>query len=195
MALTRRFTWIALAVVAVVVVTTVIVLFAFGFIAPAPSSSSTPPAEPKTYLNLTIHYDSTTGIGNYTTPFISIVAHTLVVVTITNHDPTASPLFVPRDNHVIGTVGGNESLTGCQNATGSVTVLASSGISHTFTVLDPYYNISVPVPPAQSLEVPCVVTFELSMNYSELTSWGCVVNCDNGVMAAGDMWGELLIEA
>jgi hypothetical protein len=195
MGVSKRFTWIALAVVVVVVVTAIVLMFAFGFIALTPSPSSTPTSEPKTYLNLTIDYNSTTGIGNYTTPFISIVAHTLVVVTITNHDPTASPLFVPRDNHVLGTVGGNETLTGCQNATGSVAVLASNGISHTFTVLDPHYNISVPIPPAQSVSMPCVVAFELSMNYSELTSWGCVANCDNGVMAAGDMWGELLVEA
>jgi hypothetical protein len=181
----------AVAAVAVVVVVAVIVLYAVGVILPTHPASSPAPTS-KTYVNLTISYDPTTMIGNYTTPFISIVAHSLVVVTITNHDPSASPLFVPWDNRVVGTVGGNESVN-CGSGTASVRSLPSDGISHTFTVLDSYYNISVPIPPAPNLAVPCVVTFELTMNQSEMTTWGCVANCDNGQMAAGRMWGLLLI--
>jgi len=194
MARSTRFKVVAVALVAVIVVAAVLVLFVAGVLLPASSPASTPTPTVKTYVNLTIAYDPATGIGNYTTPFISVVAHTLVVVTITNHDPTASPLFVPWDNHVVGTVGGNESLN-CGNGTQTVRSLPSTGISHTFTVLDAYYNISVPIPPAPSLGTPCVVTFELTMNQSELTSWGCVANCDNGLMEAGRMWGELLIAA
>jgi hypothetical protein len=189
----RRFGLIALAVV-VVVAAAVALLFVTGIILPTHTSSPASTSEPKTYVNLTISYNPLTDIGNYTTPFISIVAHTLVLVTITNYDPTASPLFVSWDRHVVGTVGGNESVN-CGNGTESVTSLPSDGISHTWTVLDAYYNISVPIPPARSLGVPCVVAFELTMNQSELTSWGCVANCDNGLMEAGRMWGELLVAA
>ncbi|MFZ0698725.1 MAG: hypothetical protein WAN74_00800 [Thermoplasmata archaeon] len=192
MADSRRRNLVALAVVAVVVVTAVVLAFAVGYFVPNRSPSPTPASEPRTYLNLTIAYDPKTETGNYTTPFISVVANTLVVATITNYDPSASPLFVPWDNHVIGTVGGNETVD-CGNGVESVSSLPSTGISHTFTVLDAYYNISIPVPPAPSPAVPCVVTFELTMNQGEITSWGCVANCDNGQMAAGRMWGLLLI--
>jgi hypothetical protein len=194
MARSTRFKLVAIALVAVVVVASVLVLFAAGFLQPASSPTPIPIPTAKTYVNLTISYDPATQIGNYTTPFISVVAHTLVVVTITNHDTSASPLFVPWDNHVVGTVGGNESVN-CGNGVEAVRSLPSDGISHTFTVLDAYYNISVPIPPAPSLVTPCVVTFELALNQSELTSWGCVANCDNGLMEAGRMWGELLIVA
>jgi hypothetical protein len=188
----RRLKLVAVAAVAIVIVILVIILFAVGVILPAHSPSPSPAPTSKTYVNLTISYDPTTQIGNYTTPFISIIAHTLVVVTITNYDPSASPLFVPWDNHVVGTVGGNESVN-CGSGVKTVSSLPSNGISHTFTVLDAYYNISVPIPPAPSLGVPCAVTFELTMNQSEMTTWGCVANCDNGQMAAGRMWGLLLI--
>ncbi|MGA8274800.1 MAG: hypothetical protein WB789_09755 [Thermoplasmata archaeon] len=188
----RQLKLVAVGVVAIVVAVGVLLLFTFGVLVPTHPASTTSPTGPKTYLNLTIAYDTATGVGNFTTPFISVVAHTLVVVTITNYDPTASPLFVPWDDHVVGTIGGNESVN-CGKGTDIVSSLPSNGISHTFTVLDAYYNISVPIPPALSLGVPCAVTFELTMNQSEMTSWGCVANCDNGLMDAGRMWGLLLI--
>jgi len=188
----RRFKWVTLGAGAAAVVIAVLLLFAFGVILPTHSATTTSTPQLKTYLNLTITYDPATQIGNYTTPFISIVAHTLVVVTITNYDPSASPLFVPWDNRVVGTVGGNESVN-CGQGTEIVRTLPSNGISHTFTVLDSDYNISVPIPPSPSPTVPCVVTFELTMNQSEMTTWGCVANCDNNQMAAGRMWGLLLV--
>lgn len=188
----QRFRLVVVAAVAVVIAVIVVVLFAVGFLVP-PRSSSTPSLPTvKTYVNLSITYDAATQIGNYTTPFISIVAHTLVVMTITNYDPSASPLFVPWDNHVLGTVGGNESVN-CGGGAESITSLPANEVSHTWTVLDAHYNISVPIPPAHGTGAPCVVTFELTANQSEMTTWGCVANCDNGQMAAGRMWGILLI--
>ena len=189
-----RFRWFILAAAAFVVVAAVVVLFSVGALTPSHSSPGTPTPLVKTYLNLSISYDASTGIANYTTPFISIVAHTLVIVTITNWDPTASPLFVSWDNHVVGTVGGNETVN-CGGAPETVSSLPQNDISHTWTVLDAYYNISVPIPPAPSASVPCAVTFEVTMGQSEMTSWGCVANCDNGLMAAGRMWGLLLVTA
>ena len=188
----QRFRLVAVAAVAVGVAATVVVLVTAGFLAPAPSSSTPSLPTVTTYVNLSITYDAATQIGNYTTPFISIVAHTLVVMTITNYDPTASPLFVPWDNHVVGTVGGNESVN-CGAGTESITSLPSDGVSHTWTVLDSDYNISIPIPPARGPGVPCVVSFELTPKQSEMTTWGCIANCDNGQMAAGRMWGLLLI--
>ena len=188
----KRFRLIVVVAVAVLVAASVVVLFAAGYLTPAHTAASPTAPMVQTYVNLTITYDPATMIGNYTTPFISMIAHTLVIVTITNYDPTPSPLFVPWDNRVVGTVGGNESVN-CGHGTAVVGSLPSDAISHTFTVLDSYYNISVPIPPAPGPGVPCVVTFELTMNQSEMTTWGCVANCDNGLMAAGRMWGLLLV--
>jgi len=188
----RRFWWVGLAAAVVVVAIAVVVLFAIGALVPTHSSTPAPPPFPKTFLNLTITYDAATGIANFSAPFISVTAHTLVVVTITNYDPTPSPLFVPWDNHVVGTVGGNETVS-CGHGPQTVTSLPANGISHTWTVLDAYYNISIPIPPAPGPGAPCVVTFEMTMDQSEMTSWGCVANCDNGQMAAGRMWGLLLV--
>jgi len=188
----RRVLVVVAAALAVVVAITVVLLFAVGALVPTHSSTAPASSLPKTYLNLTIVYDNATGIANYTAPFISIVAHTLVVVTITDYDPTASPLFVPWDNHVVGTVGDNETVN-CGGGPKVVGVLPENDIAHTWTVLDAYYNISVPIPPAPSASTPCVVSFELTMDQSEMTSWGCVANCDNGQMNAGRMWGLLLI--
>ena len=182
---------VGLVAVVVVVAIAVILLYAVGVLVPKTSAVAPGPL-PRTYVNLTITYDPSSGIANYSTPFISMVAHTLIVVTITSHDPTASSLFVPWDNHVIGTVGGNETIN-CGSGPRTVSVLPANDIAHTFTVLDSYYNVSVPIPPATSASVPCVVTFQLELNYSEMTTWGCVANCDNGQMAAGRMWGLLLI--
>lgn len=187
----RRLQWAAVAAVAILLVVLVVVFWTYGFLAPAHSSPAPAPL-PRTFVNLTITYDPVSGIANYTTPFISMQAHTLVVVTITNYDPTSSPLFVTWDNRVIGTVGGNESVD-CGSGAHAVTSLPSSDIAHTFTVLDPYYNISVPIPPAPAVDHPCMVSFELVLGYVEITNWGCVANCDNGQMAAGRMWGLLLI--
>ena len=187
----RRLQWAAVAAVVVLLAVLVVVLWAHGFLAPSHSSSAPAPVV-RTFVNLTITYDPMSGIANYTTPFISMQAYTLVVVTITNYDPTASPLFVPWDNHVIGTVGDNETID-CGSGSQVVTSLPETDIAHTFTVLDPYYNISIPIPPASAVGHPCVVSFELVLDYPEFTSWGCVANCDNGQMAAGRMWGLLLI--
>ena len=187
-----RFRLVALGLVAVVVVAAVVLFFAVGLLSPPPAATTSPLPTERTYVNLTITYDAATQIGNFTTPFISMVAHTLVVVTITNYDPSSSPLFVSWDNHVIGTVGGNESVS-CGAGTESVTSLPPSDVSHTWTVLDTHYNISIPIPPAPAPGTPCVVTFELTANQSEMTTWGCVADCDNGQMAAGRMWGLLLI--
>jgi len=188
---TRQLVLVVLAIAALVVTGGFLVLSAFGSTAPTPAASTSSTSVPTTYLNLTIAYDP--GMGNYvfTNPIVTIVSHTLVVVKITNYDPTAGSLFVPWCNHVVGTVGGTE-VVNTGNGPSSVSSLPSNDISHTFTVLDAFYNISVPIPPAHSASVPSIVTFELSMNYVEATSWACMCNCMGGYMAAG-MYGPLLI--
>ena len=74
----KRSRLVAIAVAAVAVV----VAFSVGYFALTHSSSPASSPEPKTYLNLTISSGNATEMGNYTTPFISITANTIVVVTI-----------------------------------------------------------------------------------------------------------------
>lgn len=192
MNLPPRSRWVVPVVIIVVAAAVVGLLFAVGVLSTSHSSSGPTEPLPHTYENLTIQYDPVTGIANYSIPFISLVVNSTVEMTITNYDPTASPLFVHWDNRVIGTVGDNETLD-CGHGLTSVTSLPQDGISHTWTVLDSYYNISVPIPPAPNLTSPCVVHFVLTLTHSEMTTWGCVADCDNGQMAAGRMWGLLLI--
>jgi hypothetical protein len=181
----------AVAVAVLVVAGGAFVYFGFVSGAPTPVAPTTSAAEPTTYLNLTIAYDPVSMNYVYTHPVVTVVANTLVIVKITNYDPSASPLFLPWYNHVIGTVGGTE-VVNSGNGPSTVSSLPSNHISHTFTVSDSYYNISVPIPPARCAAVPSVVTFELSMNYVEATSWACMCNCMTGYMAAG-MYGPLLV--
>jgi hypothetical protein len=145
----------------------------------------------ETFLNLTIAYDPSTGMATYTTPNVTMIAHTTVVVTITNHDPTHGNLYVPWDTQVIGTVGGTE-LIESGGGWYSAQSLPTGGVSHTFTVLDSLYNISVPIPPATSPTAPTVVTFELTPTTAENTTWACMCDCQNGHMMVG-MYGRLTI--
>ncbi len=186
--------WTSLAVVAVVAVliTGGVAMLAAFHTASTPASSSAPlTPQHDAVLDLTIAYDRILGTFVYTNTDISIPANTPIAVTITNHDPSANTLFVPGDNRVIGTVGGVEAISD-GSGPAIVTSLPVDGISHTFTVLDGLYNISVPIPPAISSSIPSVVTFELMMGYPETTSWACVCQCMPNVMMPG-MYGPLVI--
>ena len=186
--------WIGLVAVVLALIiglTGAVVLSGFENSVPTPAATAPTPAGPTTFVNLTITYDPATGMANYTTPSVSMVAHTLVVVTITNYDTMAGALLVPWDNQVIGTVGDSELVNYGSNPY-RVTSLPAHDISHTFTVLDAFYNISVPIPPAVSPLAPVVVTFELTLSQPETTSWGCMCECGNGVMGAR-MYGQLVI--
>jgi hypothetical protein len=123
-----------------------------------------------------------------------MASHTRIMVTITNYDTNVGTLRVPWDNRVVGTVGGMETV-GYGNGGTPMTSLPANGISHTFTVHDAYYNISIPIPPAMSASVPSVVTFELNMNLAETTSWACVNDCHDGMMGIDRMYGSLVVTA
>ncbi|MGA8711166.1 MAG: hypothetical protein WB786_08080 [Thermoplasmata archaeon] len=187
----RRLTLVVFAVACLVVAGGALIYLGHGNSASTPAASTSSTSEPTTYLNLTIAYDPSMGNYVYTNSIVTVVANTLVVVKITNFDPNVSPLFAPWYNRVIGTVGGSE-VVNSGSGPSAVSSLPSNHISHTFSVLDSLYNISVPIPPARSASVPSVVTFELSMNYVEATSWACMCNCMTGYMAAG-MYGPLLV--
>ena len=187
----RWTTLAAVSIAAVLLTGGVAMMAAFHTTSTTPSSSAPLSAQHNAVLDLTLAYNRMLGTYVYTNTGISIPANTPVVVTITNHDPSVNTLFVPGDNRVIGTVGGIEAVN-MGNGPVMVSSLPTSGISHTFTVLDGLYNISVPIPPAPSSSIPSVVTFELMMGYAETTSWACVCHCMPNVMMPG-MYGPLVI--
>lgn len=187
-----RWTTLAAVSIAAVLLTGGVAMMAAFHTTSATRATSVPSsAQHNAVLALTIAYDRMLGTYVFTNTGASIPADTPVVVTITNHDPSVNTLFVPGDNRVIGTVGGIESVN-IGNGPMMVSSLPASGISHTFTVLDRLYNISVPIPPAPSSSIPSVVTFELVMNYAETTTWACVCHCMPNVMMPG-MYGPLVI--
>ncbi len=166
-------------------------IFQPGPSAPAPTGAGS--GTPTTFLNLSIGYDPATGADQFSQTNLAMPAHVRVVVTITNYDPLASPLLVPWDNRVIGTVGGNE-LVSIGNQSFWTGSLPLGDIGHTFTVHDALYNISVPIPPAAGLSEPAVVSFTLTLNWQETTNWGCVAECGGPSMAPDRMFGTLTVD-
>ena len=187
----KWFSVVALATAAVVVAIGALMIFASVNLAPVASSPSASKPGPTAYLNLTIRYDPAKGAFAFTPANATIVAHTKVIVTITNHDPSIGNLYLPWDNQVIGTMGGTE-VVDSGNGAHSVTSLPEHGVGHTFTILDAFYNISVPIPPAPTSSVPTVVTFQLTMGSTETTTWACMCDCDHGNMMPG-MFGRLVV--
>ena len=177
--------------VVIILLAAVAVWFSLANLLASHNSGAGSAAEPTTYLNLTITFDPATGMASFTTPNVSMVADSLVVVTITNHDPTTGNLYAPWDRQVIGTLGGTE-LVDSGGGSYSASSLPMGGISHTFPVDDAIYNISVPIPPAPSQSTPSVVTFELTLNSAENTTWACMCDCQGGHMDPG-MYGRLTI--
>ena len=188
---TRQLSLVVFAVAVVVVAGGALVYLAFGSPAPTPQSPASSTSEPTPYLNLTIAYNQSIGDYVYVNSVVAVASHTLVIVKITNYDPSLGSLYQSWDDKVIGTVGGTEQVNSGAGPS-TVSSLASNGVSHTFTVLDNFYNVSIPIPPAHSPSVPSVVSFELSMNQAEVSTWGCMCNCMGGFMAAG-MYGPLVV--
>ena len=156
------------------------------YVHPVPVATNSPAAT-TSYVNLTISYDPATGTSWFTPANFVALAYTTIVFTIRNYDPTDSALLVPWDNRVIGTLGGIEMVgTGSTTSGADMTGLAPGAISHTFTMFDAYYNLSVPIPPASNPSTPAVVTFGAEFSTTGTFAWGCMCRCqdmsDPGVM-------------
>jgi hypothetical protein len=154
--------------------------------------TAAPDGVPTTFLNLSIALDPTTGNFVYTTPDVSVVAHAEVRVTILNHDTTSGTPLHAWDHQVLGTIGGTE-LVSTGYGPHAEASFPSDGISHTSTISDAFYNISVPIPPAPSSSVPSVVTFELMLNTTEAARWARMWDCQNGAMTPG-VYGSVVIK-
>jgi hypothetical protein len=188
----KWFSFVAVSAAALVLALGALMMAFPGASPPARTVASPSTAGPSTILSLTIAYNPSLGAASFSSSTISLAAHTRVMVTITNYDTSVGSVRVPWDNQVVGTTAGSE-MVGYGNGAVAVTSLPSNGISHTFTVHDAYYNISIPIPPAQSPSVPSIVTFELTLNWAETTSWACMNDCHDGMMGVDRMYGPLVV--
>ena len=145
------------------------------------------------YVNLTIHYSPATGDSWYTPGNFAVPAMSRVVFTITNYDPSTNYLLVPNDNCVAGTVGGEEFVqVNSSHPPSQVTCLATTGVSHTFTMYDTLYNLNVPVPPAPNDRTPITVTFSATFGSQGTYQWGCMCRC-GPMTEPGMMYGNVTV--
>lgn len=176
-----------------------VAIVAFGALAIVyPSSAGVAPATrpaaaPTVYRNLSITFDPSVGTFGYSTTQLAVPTGVAVVFTITNYDPSTAILPAPTDAQVLGTV--NDVMTvGSGGTAVTVSAVAPSQVSHTFTLSNGAYHLNVPIPSAASTGHPTVVTFEAVFATPGTFNWGCAVLCGPGGMMARDaMYGTLVV--
>jgi hypothetical protein len=148
-----------------------------------PASGAPASAGPRTdYLYLTIAFNPSTGQDQYFPANFSVPSHTLVVVTITSYDNGTNP--VPTSSATVhGTVGNQATMQEGKTGTPSTySQLPLSHITHTFTMSQGGYALSVPIPPAADLGDPSVVSFSAYFNETGNYGWLCLAPCDQTSM-------------
>lgn len=135
-------------------------------------------SSPRDYLYLVIATDPATGFDAYLPANFTVPAHVPIVVTITNYDNGTNAVS-DANARVRGTIDGAMTVLG----EGTVTRLAASGVSHTFTIEGvPGGAINVPVPPATDAAHPAVVTFTIRFDAPGTFTWMCYAPCDENSM-------------
>jgi hypothetical protein len=153
------------------------------------------PAVPgQEYLFLTIGFDFATGLDRYFPANFTVPTHTSVLVTITNYDNASNPVPTAVAS-VQGTVGNVETMQAASSAVGMVMGAVPAGdVAHTFTMDSGGYAINVPIPAANSLADPMVVTFHAYFNITGTFDWHCLAPCDASSMTTpGYMRGTVTV--
>ncbi len=121
-------------------------------------------------------------------------AHTLVLVTITNYDNVSNPV-ASESARVVGTLGGMETMRAASEAQGmDMAAVPADQVSHTFTLDQGGYALNVPVPRANSLADPMIVTFRAYFNVTGSFTWHCLAPCDASSMETpGYMRGTITV--
>ncbi len=147
------------------------------------------------YLYLTVGFDFATGLDRYLPANFTVPSHVLVVVTIANYDNASNPVD-DLTAHVQGTLGNLETMHLASEATGmDMTAVPRDQVAHTFTLDTGGYAMNVPIPVAQSLADPMIVTFRAYFNITGSFVWHCSAPCDSASMASlGYMRGTLTVE-
>lgn len=156
--------------------------------AAAPSAAPVPAT-----LYLTYAFNPGNGLDEVFPANFTVPSHMPVMVTITNYDNGTNP--VPLANsQVAGTVGPATLRISESGTPTTYTSLPMSNIVHTFTVIKGT-PVNVPIPPAQDLANPSIVSFLVYFNSSGSFQWMCLAPCDNGaMMTPGYMTGTMTVE-
>ncbi len=146
------------------------------------------------YLFLTIGFDYATGLDRYFPANFTVPTQTPVLVTITNYDNASNPVTAAVAR-VKGTVGNAVTVQAASDVTGMVmTGVPPGNVAHTFTMDSGGYAINVPIPAANSLSDPVIVTFHAYFNITGTFEWHCMAPCDSASMATpGYMWGTVTV--
>ncbi len=153
------------------------------------------PSGPGTaYLYLTIGFDFATGLDRYLPANFTVPAHTLVVVTITNYDNASNPV-TGEMARVRGTLGNIETMRAASEASGmDMAAIPADQVAHTFTLDTGGYALNVPIPRANTLADPMIVTFRAYFNITGAVEWHCNAPCDPASMdTLGYMRGTVTV--
>jgi len=182
-------------IVLAVVVSLVLGLVGGGLVGYLTLRSAAGPSAPGTgYLFLTIGFDFATGLDRYLPANFTVPAHALVLVTITNYDNVSNPV-ASESARVVGTLGGIETMRAASESQGmDMAAVPTDQVAHTFTLDEGGYAINVPVPRANSLADPMIVTFRAYFNVTGSFVWHCVAPCDASSMETpGYMRGTITV--
>jgi hypothetical protein len=163
-----------------------------GYLARGPISG--PSAPGTAYLVLTIGFDFATGLDRFLPANFTVPAHTLVVVTITNYDNASNPV-ANESARVRGTLGNIETMRAASQVEGmNMAALPTDQVAHTFTLDSGGYSVNVPIPVANSLADPMIVTFRAYFNVTGSFEWHCMAPCDSSSMETlGYMRGTMTV--
>ncbi len=189
--------WESRLVLLVIALVTVSLVASFVLYSGTQSSSRGANGGPAAYLNLTLTYNPATGNCAFLPGNVSVPAGQEVQVTITNYDPLTSHLYLGWQNQVVGALGGTMTVQkGLSGGKTTVSGVDALDIGHTFSILNPVYNLSVPIPPAVSPSSPTIVTFLADFPTSGTYQWGCMCDCNDSSMGTPEaMYGTLTVVA
>lgn len=144
------------------------------------------------HLYLTIAFDPYTGLDQYFPANFSVPQNVPVTITITNYD-NGTNVLPEAFSHVLGTVGGTESVTNTTLSGAALASIPTDQIGHTFTLISNPYDVNVPIPAAQGT-TPTVVTFSVVFSSAGQFEWHCMAPCDGAAMSTpGFMTGTVTV--
>lgn len=144
------------------------------------------------HLYLTIAYDPYTGLDEYFPANFTVPANVPVTITITNYD-NGTNVVPAAFEHVLGTVGGTETVTNATATGVAISSVPADQIVHTFTLMSSPYDINVPIPSALGT-TPTVVSFTIVFTATGQFVWHCMAPCDVAAMdTPGFMTGTVTV--
>ena len=143
------------------------------------SSPRTPARAEQARLTIAL---GSSGAYEYTSPALTVPAHSVLTITIVNYDPL-NHTTMARYCNVSGAMDAmmDRMGPGMMGSSGQeYRGLPMGGVSHTFTVTGPGFSVNVPVPAARSATDPSVISFTFQVGDPGSYAW----QCESGEMGA-----------